>query len=283
MPVTGARIRHARAQFDARSSLPFWRRWDTTVEVPALVALAAYPIVIGARVIVWAGAVPLAAARNYLSWSAPGTGDIPRDRPFVLVLRTFGHDGNLLLPPALDSRDTFPRAVTLEQVVGEIVAGAGLSAVGFADHDLSHVPDGIRYHRTDHEDWRAQFEQLVAAAAAIIVMPTPGQRLGDNFRSELEHLRENGYAGKTIVVGPPNLDAELRRATHETYSRLGWPAVHHVYLVAHQAPDGRTTVYPSYGDEDPDQAERYRLTIEAALTSVLGRSERPLEHGRPAD
>jgi hypothetical protein len=218
--------------------------------------------------------VPLAAARNYYSWRRPESGDasaIAQSR-FVLVLRTFGHDGELLLTPdAANPRGIVPRARTLEEIVAEIAEAHGLATVGFADHDLRTVPSGIRYIKVAHREWREQFEELVARAEVIVVMPTPGQRIGDNFRSELAHLVSARKTSRTIVVGPPYLDSGERQATYTTYHALGWPSVKHVYLTAHEGNNGKLVVHPSLGEDDPGLAQLYLEAIRTAIEEVLAR------------
>lgn len=78
------------------------------------------------------------------AWSSAELTDIPGDKPFLLVLRTFGKDGGMLLPPAHGQDTIAPRALTLEQIVGDVEETLGLSAVGFADHSVQAVPPGVR-------------------------------------------------------------------------------------------------------------------------------------------
>ena len=102
-------------------------------------------------------------------------------------------------------------------------------------------------------------------------MPTPGRRLGDNFRCEMEHILQSGKRQKTIVVGPPDLDETTRQATYETYRLLGWPSVKHVHLSAHDGTDGRLVVHPSVGADDPMLGGRYQRAIETAIQEVIAR------------
>ncbi len=273
--------KHALAQFEARYTMPVWSAGDASIQMPWWVALPAYPLIIGSRILLWAGMVPLQALRNYLSWSAAERADIPSNTPFLLVLRTFGNDGGMLLPPTRSEEALTPRAMTLEQIVGGIAKTIGLSAVGFADHSVGAVPPGVRYHKVSHDDWRGQFEQLAVAASAIVVMPTPGRGLGDNFRAEMDFLKTHGLATKSVVVGPPGLDDATRKATHEIYAALGWPAAQHGYLTAYVGGDGRLTVNPAFGDRDELLAARYEENLARAIRQLAGRPAGSTEPGGP--
>ena len=269
-----ARLEHALAQFEARYTMPFWTAGDISVQLPWWAAAPAYPLIIGTRILVWAGMVPFQALRNYLSWSAADTAAIPDDKAFVLVLRTFGHDGGMLVAPSRGRETVAPRAMTLEQIVSEIAERAGLSAVGFADHNVGSVPPGVRYHKLAHDDWREQFEQLAVSASAIVVMPTPGRELGRNFRSELAFLRERGLASKSVVVGPPGLDDATRTTTHEVYRELGWPVPDSGYLCASVGTNGRLRLGPAFGAKDDHLAFRYETHLSAAIRQVLASPNR---------
>jgi hypothetical protein len=269
--TASAQRRHALAQFEPRYTMPYWAAGDATIALPWWVAVPTYPLIIGSRILLWAGMVPFQALRNYLSWTSAERAAFPSHQPFLLVLRTFGDDGGMLLPPAPGHAAMAPRAATLEQIVGEIAETVGLSSVGFADHAVGAVPPGVRYHKAQHDDWRGQFERLASLASAIVVMPTPGRPLGPNFRSELEFLRAHGLARKSIVVGPPGLDAGSRAATHEIYRALGWPEVRHGHLTAFVGDDGRLTVNPAFGDRDDFLAARYQENIDNAIQQVIRR------------
>ena len=268
------RFRHAAEQFDAKHSLAYWALWDQRVPLPWWLAAPAYPIVIGSRLVVWAGAIPAAAVGNLLQWrrsgvSAPATADLARK--FVLVLRTFGHDGGLRLKYREVRRGRLvPEVVTLEALVGRLCDRRGFSVVGFADQSVREVPKGVRYYEVENDEWRKQFEVLVGLASAIVVMATPGVEIGPSFKAELEYIKAEGATTKIVVVGPPDNDRITRLATYKAYDELGWPRPRAVHLVAFEGDDGRLAVHPSLGSHDQFLAERYEEALEDALNSILG-------------
>lgn len=267
--MTRSRVDHALAQFDARYTLPFWKTGDEVVNLPWYLAAVGAPLVIGTRILVWAGAIPLQALRNYLSWREPADQPGPTSTPFVLVLRTFGNDGGMLLPPIADANVAFPRARTLEQLVGDIASKRELSLVGFADHAVTQVPPGVRYHRAENDEWWPLFQQQVEAASAVLVMPTPGRALGPSFRDELAFVRLHGHRDKTVVLAPPDLDAATRAATNEVYQALGFPQTRAGHLVAWSSAGGRVNVVPALGSGERTLASRYDTHLARALDSVL--------------
>ena len=274
--MTGGRGAHALAQFDPRHTMGYWAGSGPTVRLPWWLAIPSYPVVIGTRVLVWAGQIPFQALRNYVSWRRPSTDVVPSDVPYILLLRTFGGDGGLLMspPPALPNSvaSSMTRSITLEQILGKAAEDLGMSLVGFADHDITSFPPGVRYHKVEHRTWRAQFESLADSAAAIVAMSTPGRHPGSAFRGELEYLMSQGLAPKAVVVAPPDLDEDTRAANNLIYSTLAWPQVKHGYLTAHMGDDGRLNLRPTWGREDAYLAGRYAEAFEWALGDVLRRS-----------
>ncbi len=264
---------HLRAQFDANNAVAYFKTFDHRVELPWFVAAPAYPILIGLRVAIFLGAIPVAALLNLRKWKADPERSAIRAaaaEKFVLVLRTFGHDGEFLttsrfVPPG----HVLPEVRTLESIVGDVSASLGLgSAVGFHDAQSRSNPVGVRYFEVANNTWESDFESLFPKASAIVVMPTPGVTIGDSLGRELAAIRELGLANKVVVMAPPDNDREARQATYVIYERLGWPVPQAVHLAAYMGDDGRLQLHPSIGKYDYELDARYELAINRALRTV---------------
>jgi hypothetical protein len=247
--------------------------FDHTVELPWWIAAPAYPILIGLRVAIFMGAIPVAALLNLRKWKADPERSAIRaaaTEKFVLVLRTFGHDGQFLttsrfVPPG----HLLPEVRTLESIVGDVAASLGLgSAVGFHDAHSQTNPVGVRYFEVANSTWEGDFESLFPKASAIVVMPTPGVEIGPSLGRELAAIREQGLANKVVVMAPPDNDREARKATYVIYERLGWPVPRAVHLAAYMGDDGLLQLHPSIGKNDYELDARYELAIRRALTMV---------------
>lgn len=264
---------HVRAQFDARSAVAHFRLFDHTVELPWWVAAPTYPILIGVRVAIYAGAIPVSALLNLQRWRADPERSAIRAAAaerFILVLRTFGHDGEFLTTSRFVPQGRLvPNVRTLESIVGDVASALELgSAVGFHDARSQNLPVGVRYFEAADSTWESDFESLFPKASAIVVMPTPGVTIGNSLRRELRAIREHGLANKVVVMAPPGNDEATRDATRLVYEQLGWPIPSAVHLAAYMGHDGRLQLHPSIGKYDYELDARYELAIRSALATV---------------
>ncbi|MEZ5382884.1 MAG: hypothetical protein R2754_13955 [Microthrixaceae bacterium] len=272
--LVGPRARHALAQFDPRVVKAYWRAFDHTVTLPWWLATAAFPTIIGSRLILLAGAIPLAALRNTSRWKrSPDRKGLEQHagKTCVVVLRTFGQDGSFLFSTdGVPQGDMAPTVRTLEDIVADAASSAGVDSVlGFHDHGASSFPKGVRQVEVEDATWKSQFDALLPSCSAIVVMATPGLGIREGLRSELDTIRQEGLASRVVVVGPPGIDPESRRATHEIYRLLGWHVPRAGYLAMYREADGRSAGVPSLGELDRCPAERYESAIDGALRSVL--------------
>jgi hypothetical protein len=264
---------HIRAQFDAHNAVAHFKLFDHTVELPWWLAAPTYPILIGVRIAIFMGAIPVAALLNLRKWKSDPEQSAIRAvaaERFVLVLRTFGHDGEFLTTSRfVPHGHLVPEVRTLESIVGDVAARLNLgSAVGFHDAHSHSIPRGVRFFEVANSTWESDFESLFPRASAIVIMPTPGVTIGDSLTRELDAIRQRGLTNKVVVMAPPDNDRTTRQATYRIYERLGWPLPRAVHLAAYMGDDGRLQLHPSIGKYDYQLDARYELAIDRALRTV---------------
>ena len=128
------------------------------------------------------------------------------------------------------------------------------------------IPSSVDYVRVPSEGWERKIESLIAHARIIVLLATPGRRLGPSFRDELAMIRDSGRGGRTMVVGAPGNDEH----THEILEELRWPIPASVPLVAHLRRDGRLRIHPAVGPRDLTDAGRYSRAISNGLEHLMG-------------
>ena len=91
--------------------------------------------------------------------------DLP---PFVLMLRTFGGDGDLVLGDADEGPGYALDA--LESITSRVVRQLHREVVFFYDEKSSFIPSGPRVFSIEHDRWRPRFKGLTSRADAIVVV-----------------------------------------------------------------------------------------------------------------
>lgn len=222
----------------------------------------------------WAGSVLVYTLRSAAAWGRNSLDGAPRNAGrFVLILRTFGTDGDLLVANRnMGPRELLPRVETLESIVASSSNQVGLdSVIGFQDRDMGLVPRSIGYFAAADQDWMSEFRVLISQATAIVVLSTPDVPLGASFRWELDQIKAEGLQDRTIVVAPPSLEAEAKVVVNQILTTLGWSAVDSTPLACYLGQDMRLRIHPSIGWQDDSLSRRYRAAITAGLEAVASR------------
>lgn len=192
----------------------------------------------------------------------------------VLVLRSFGGDGAMQVANRDGASGPAPTA-TIEEILSTAAHAAGLVGVhALHDHAVDSVPSAVNYVRISMDGWEAHVRALVEHARIIVLLATPGRRLGPSFREELAMIRESGLDARTMVVGAPGNDEHTR----EILAELAWPIPASVPLVAHLRRDGRLRVHPAVGPRDLTDAQRY---ARAVMDGLEGLFEIPIHSDGP--
>nr|AGZ94035.1 hypothetical protein [Streptomyces sp. MMG1612] len=125
------------------------------------------------------------------------------DTSYCLMLRTFGGDGQVLLP-------THPRiglwspALTLEQVTAQaLLRHHGSPAYTLVDAAVRYSPPGPVYLRSSNEDWQDHVTALVGKAAHIVLLLAPGREMRPSLAWEIELIRRCGLQHRVTIVFPP--------------------------------------------------------------------------------
>lgn len=124
------------------------------------------------------------------------------DTSYCLLLRTFGGDGQVLLP-------THPRiglwspALTLEQVTARALSHHGIRTYTLVDAAVRHSPPGPVYLRSPDEGWQDHIAALAGKAAHIVLLLAPGREMRPSLAWEIELIRRRGLQHRVTIVFPP--------------------------------------------------------------------------------
>ncbi|HEY6794678.1 MAG TPA: hypothetical protein VI248_08345 [Kineosporiaceae bacterium] len=138
-------------------------------------------------------------------------------KEFALLLRPFGHDGEvLLLTGGRDGRASrWAGSLTLEQVVSTAVRDVlGLDTYAVVDSALTLAPPGPVYLRAQHSEWKVPVRALIRRAHTVFILLPPGQDLRPSLAWEVAEIVRAGRQDRVIVVMPPSrrgdrVDGEL--------------------------------------------------------------------------
>jgi hypothetical protein len=134
---------------------------------------------------------------------------------FVVVLRPFGSDGEVLLPWQKVTPGRAPRwyltpvgtvtpTVTLEQVVAAAARSSlGVRAFALVDQTKDLAPPGPVYLRAGMDEWQIAAGDLIRRAHTIAVILPPGQPLRESMEWEIAEIIRTGRGSRVVVVLPP--------------------------------------------------------------------------------
>lgn len=124
-------------------------------------------------------------------------------REYCVVLRTFGRDGEIILPTRRRFR-VFVLNLTLEQVVAKAVRRSlDLDTYAIVDQNVRFAPPGPTFMRSSNHDWKSAAGRLISRAHSIVLILTPGQDMGEGFAWEIEQIAQYGVSSRVVIVLPP--------------------------------------------------------------------------------
>jgi len=124
-------------------------------------------------------------------------------REYGVVLRSFGRDGETILPKRGPSW-LMVMTVTIEQVVAKALRRSlNLDTYAFVDQDVLFAPPGPTYVRASNDDWKASAQRLICSAHSIVVILVPGRDSSEGFAWEIDQIVRSGLQSRVVIVLPP--------------------------------------------------------------------------------
>lgn len=198
----------------------------------------------------------------------PGRAARSNPEPFVLLLRTFGEDGDIRVGNSKEGPG-FEKN-TLEFIVARVAKTRDMPVIALHDEKAKFVPEGVDYYVTEHDQWFDRFCQLADDASVIVILSVGELDLGDGFGDELAELRDSTNSGKVLLLFPPNLGSKRHRKKEQIFRALGWSAPPALPLVAYgNEQAGKPYVHSSIGAADDSLANRYAFGLESALGLIV--------------
>lgn len=216
---------------------------DFFVQMAAL-ALLAYLLVFGRRVVFWLSELVVQTIRRYTIKPAGRFLEDPRAAP-ILLLRSFQDDretvranNSMIAAPFRALR----RRVYVEEIVAEVAFQQG-PLIAVADPGARRPPLGAARENLSDDAWRPYVARLIERSARIVVIlgQTPG------LLWEIDQIAARGALRRTIFIVPRrDVDAAV------LVGRV--PALAPLRGAAEAARDARVIFFDPDPDPDPDTA-----------------------------
>ncbi|SDC37483.1 hypothetical protein SAMN05660690_1167 [Geodermatophilus telluris] len=148
---------------------------------------------------------------------------VTSDREYCLVLRSFGEDGQIVLPRE-SRRGRVGLAygltpnLTMEQVVATAVSESlRMPTYAIVDQSVTLAPPGLTFVRVADDQWKAVVSRLIRRAHTVVLLLGRDKEIGAGFAWEIEHLVQSGISSRVVLTLPPPDQDEYshQRALHQ--------------------------------------------------------------------
>ena len=148
------------------------------------------------------------------------------DREYCLVLRPFGHDGEMIVPRGMHKNRIGLGNTTLEQLVARVARSTlQLETFAIVDQGVLLAPPGLTWVRVPHTEWQMVARQLIGRAHSIVLLVSGREVIRDGFAWEIEQIVRLGVEERVVLVLPPSdqdakVHEEARRQAHRLVAFL---------------------------------------------------------------